>query len=51
MKDFCYYLVRLQKKKPDKIIIYFNASNAPYKNEDKIYKKLKCIKVEDFINK
>ena len=49
MKDFYYYLVPLLKKKPDNIIIHFGTNDAPYKNEDEIYKELKSIK--DFINK
>ena len=48
MKDF-YYLVPLLQKKPDNIILHFGTNDAPYKNEDEIYKELKSIK--DFINK
>ena len=48
IKDFYYYLVPLLQKKPDNIILHFGTNNAPYKNEDKIYKELKSIK--DFIN-
>ena len=49
MKDFYYYLVPLLKKKPDNIILHFGTNNAPYKNEDEIYKEMKSIK--EFINK
>ena len=48
IKDFYYYLVPLLQKKPDNIILHFGTNNAPYKNEDKIYKELKSIK--DVIN-
>ena len=44
MKDFYYYLVPLLKKKPDNIILHFGTNDAPYKNEDEIYKELKSIK-------
>ena len=47
MTDFYYYLVPLLKKKPDNIILYFGTNDAPYKNEDELYKELKSIK--DFI--
>ena len=49
MKEFYYYLAPLLKKKPDNIILHFGTNDAPYKNEDEIYKELKCIK--DFIKK
>ena len=49
MKDFYYYLVPLLKKKPDNIILNFGTNDAPYKNEDGIYKELKSMK--DFIKK
>ena len=49
MKDFYYYLVRLLQKKANNIILHFGTNDAPYKNEDEIYKELKSIK--DFINK
>ena len=39
----------LLKKKTDNIIIHFCTNDAPYKNEDAIYNKLRSIK--DFINK
>ena len=48
-RDFYYYLVPLLKKKPDNIILHFGTNDAPYKNEDDIYKDLKSIK--DFKNK
>ena len=48
-KDFYYYLVPLLKKKSDNIILHFGINDAPYKNEDEIYKELKSIK--DFIKK
>ena len=50
MKDFYYhyYLVPLLKKH-DNIILHFGTNDAPYKNEEEIYKQLKSIK--DFINK
>ena len=47
-KDFYYYLVPLLKKKRDNIILHFGTNDAPYKNEDDIYKELKSIK--DFKN-
>ena len=49
MKDFYYYLIPLLQKKLENIIVRFGTNDAPYKNDDKIYKKLKSIKV--FINK
>ena len=49
MTDFYYYLVPLLKKKPDNIILHFGTNDAPYKNEDELYKELKSIK--DFIKK
>ena len=49
MKDFYYYLVPLLQKKPDNIILHFDTNDAPYKNEDEIYKELKSIKY--FTNK
>ena len=49
MKDFYYYLVLLLEKKSDNIILHFGTSDAPYKNENEIYKELKSIK--DLINK
>ena len=52
MKDFYYYyLVPLLKKKSDNITLHFVANDAPYKNEDEIYKDLKSIKdfIKDFI--
>ena len=49
MKDFYHYLVPLLKKKPDNLILHFGTNDAPYKNEDGIYKELKSI--QDFINK
>ena len=49
MKDFYYYLLPLLKKKQDNIILHFGTNDAPYKNEDEIYKELKSVK--DFINK
>ena len=48
IKDLYHYLVPLLKKRPD-IILHFGTNNAPYKNEDAIYKELKSIK--DFTNK
>ena len=41
MTDFYYYLVPLLKKKPDNIILHFGTNDAPYKNEDELYKKYK----------
>ena len=49
MTNFYYYLVPLLKKKPDNIILHFGTNDAPYKNEDELYKELKSIK--DFIKK
>ena len=49
MEDFYYYLVPLLKKEPDNLILHFGKNDAPYKNEDEIYKELKSI--QDFINK
>ena len=49
MKDFYYYLIPLLQKKLENIIVSFGTNDAPYKNDDKIYKKLKSIKF--FINK
>ena len=49
MTDFYYYLVPLLKKKPDNIILHFVTNDAPYKNEDELYKELKSIK--DFLKK
>ena len=49
MKDFLYYLVPLLKKNSEYIILHFGTNDAPYWNEDEIYKELKSIK--DFINK
>ena len=46
---FLLLLVPLLKKKPDNIILHFGTNDAPYKNEDEIYKELKSIK--DFIKK
>ena len=44
VEDFSYYLVPLLKKKPDNIILHFDTNDAPYKNEDEIYKELKSKK-------
>ena len=49
MKDLYYYLVRLLQKKPDNTILHFGTNDAPYKNEDEIYQKLKSI--NDFLTK
>lgn len=44
LNNLHYYLVPFLAKKPDNIVINIGTKNAPYKNKDNIYKKLKSMK-------
>ena len=43
-EDLIFHLIPNLKKKPDKIIIYIGANDAPYQNENVVYDEIKKIK-------